>query len=207
MNILRKPFKYSFFNAALFLIGINVAVFFLQNISSITGYLAMNPLLVLNGWVWQFVTYMFAHQGMSHLLFNMLALFVFGFELERYLGSKEFLLYYLLTGTLAGIFSFVVYVLTGAFYVHLLGASGAIFAIQLAYACIFPDSVLRIWGIIPMRAPVLVLVFTALEIFYSVFGIQNGVAHLTHLAGVGFGALYFVVRWRANPIKLMLGKR
>jgi membrane associated rhomboid family serine protease len=148
---------------------------------------------------------MFAHGGISHLLFNMLALFIFGTQVERRIGSREFLLYYLLTGVLAGVFSFVVYLFTGAFEVHLLGASGAIFAVQLAYAAFYPDSVVYIWGILPLRAPVMVLGFTALELFSSVFGFRNGVAHLTHLAGFAFGWLYFLLRFGINPWRAFRG--
>jgi membrane associated rhomboid family serine protease len=159
----------------------------------------MNPVAVYQGWFWQFFTYMFAHGGISHLLFNMLALFIFGTQVERQMGSKEFILYYLLTGLLAGFFSFGVYWITGSFQVLLLGASGALFAVQLAYAVFFPDSVIYIWGILPLRAPVMVLGFTALELFSSVVGFRSGVAHLTHLAGFAFGWIYFLTRLGMNP--------
>jgi membrane associated rhomboid family serine protease len=195
-----KTFRYSYENTALVLIGVNVVVFVLQQMfPMITTYLALNPVAILHGWVWEFVTYMFAHGNISHLLFNMLALFIFGVPIERQIGSREFLAYYFSTGILAGGFSFAVYYLTGSYHVFLLGASGALFAIQLAYAVIFPHSVLYLWGILPLRAPVMVLGFTALEIFLSVFGIQSGIAHLTHLAGFGFGWLYFLIRLKQNP--------
>jgi membrane associated rhomboid family serine protease len=186
----------------------NVLVFALQNMAPVLTYvLAMTPVAVLNGCVWQFFTYMFAHAGFSHIIFNMIALFVFGAQTERYMGSKEFLIYYLTTGTLAGFFSFIVFLLTGSAYVPLLGASGAIFAVQLAYAAFFPNSILYIWGILPLRAPVMVLIFTAIELFSMLFGLSNGVAHLTHLAGFGFGWLYFIIRFNTNPVRLMLGRR
>jgi membrane associated rhomboid family serine protease len=199
MNMIRQPFRYRNDNVVLFLIGINVLMFILQRLSPITIYAALNPWAILSGWVWQFLTYMFVHGGMSHLLFNMLALFIFGTQVERYMGSKEFLLYYLLTGILAGVFSFMVYWLTGAYGVSLLGASGAIFAVQLAYATLFPDALIYVWGILPLRAPIMVLGFTLLELFFSVMGFQSGVAHLTHLAGFGFGWLYFLIRFGKNP--------
>jgi membrane associated rhomboid family serine protease len=199
MNMIRQPFRYRNDNVVLFLIGINVLMFILQRLSPITIYAALNPWAILSGWVWQFLTYMFVHGGMSHLLFNMLALFIFGTQVERYIGSKEFLLYYLLTGILAGVFSFMVYWLTGAYGVSLLGASGAIFAVQLAYATLFPDALIYVWGILPLRAPIMVLGFTLLELFFSVTGFQSGVAHLTHLAGFGFGWLYFLIRFGKNP--------
>jgi membrane associated rhomboid family serine protease len=200
MNFLRRPFRYRYDSVVLVLIGINVLVFILQQIApGITRYAALNPGAVLSGGVWQFFTYMFAHGSISHLLFNMLALFIFGSQVERQMGSREFLLYYGLTGILAGVFSFFVYWFTGAYQVLLLGASGAIFAVQLAYAAFFPQAVVYIWGILPLRAPIMVLGFTVLELFSSVTGFRSGVAHFTHLAGFAFGWLYFLIRFGENP--------
>jgi membrane associated rhomboid family serine protease len=208
MNLIRRPFAYSYFNATLLLIIVNIAVFLLQRLDpKLTLMLAMTPVLTLQGCLWQFVTYMFAHASFSHIFFNMLALFVFGGQTERYMGSKEFLLYYFLTGMLAGFFSFVIFLLTGAVTVQLLGASGAIFAVQLAYAAFFPNSLIYIWGILPVRAPLMVLVFSAIELFSMLFGVANGVAHLTHLAGFGFGWLYFLIRFSVNPLRMMIGRR
>jgi membrane associated rhomboid family serine protease len=202
MNIIRRPFRYQNNGAVYWLIGINFLVFMAMSflgLRQLTYYLSMIPVLVLRGWVWTFVTYMFVHGGFSHILFNMLALFIFGIQVERYMGSREFLLFYFLTGTLAGVFSFVVYYLTGAYGVILMGASGAIFAVELAYAVLFPDSIIYLWGILPLRAPVMVLGFTALELASSVFGLSRGVAHLTHLAGFGFAWFYFLIRLGINP--------
>jgi membrane associated rhomboid family serine protease len=208
MNVLHHPFQYRNDNVVFFLLGINILVFVLQQLfPEVTYYAALNPRAVLSGWVWQFLTYMFAHGGISHLLFNMLALFIFGTQVERYMGSKEFLLYYALTGILAGFFSFLVYWLTGTDRVFLLGASGAIFAVQLAYATLFPDAVIYVWGILPLRAPIMILGFTLIELFSSVTGFRSGVAHLTHLAGFAFGWLYFLVRFRENPWHYLIRRR
>ncbi len=209
MNLIRKPFRYSYGNAVLVLIGLNLLVFLAQSaFPRATAYLALNPVNVIRGGAyWQFLSYMFAHGGLSHLLVNMLGLFFFGTQVERHLGTKEFLLYYLVTGALAGVFSFLVYLMTGAEYVYLLGASGAIFAVQLAYATFFPNAMIYIWGIFPLRAPTLVLGYTAIELFSSVFGFRSGVAHLTHLAGFGFAWLYFLVRFGANPWNSLVGRR
>jgi membrane associated rhomboid family serine protease len=97
----------------------------------------------------------------------------------------------------------VSYILTGAWYISLLGASGAIFAVELAYAAFYPNAVILIWGIIPLRAPVMVLLFTAIELFSGVFGVSQGVAHWTHLFGFVAGWLYFQIRWGMNPFKMM----
>jgi len=198
-----------------YLIGINVVIYFAQRLFQnigpwnmpLTNYLAMRPVLVLHGWVWQLATYMFAHdpRGFSHILFNMLGLFIFGVQVERRMGSREFLLYYLLTGILAGVVSFGVYLFTDP-RIPLLGASGAIFAVELAFAAFFPDAIIYIWGIIPLRAPVMVLGFTALELFFSVTGIQRGVAHFTHLSGFAAGWLYYLVRFGINPWRAFRGR-
>jgi membrane associated rhomboid family serine protease len=115
------------------------------------------------------------------------------------MGSHEFLLFYLLSGVLAGLFSFVVYQFTGQYNVYLLGASGAVYAVLLAFATYFPTSRIYVMGIIPIRAPILVLIFTAIAVFSQVFNYRNSVAHLTHLAGFGIAYLYFLTRFGINP--------
>jgi len=203
MSIIRRPFRYRQFHSVYWLIGINFVFFALMHLLNFRGLIAlmsMNPAIILaHRWVWTFVTYMFVHGDFPHILFNMLALFIFGTHVERQMGSREFLLFYFLTGTLAGIFSFFVYVASDQLFVFLMGASGAVFAVSLAYAVFFPDSTIYIWGILPVRAPIMVLGMTAIGLFSMVFGINRGVAHLTHLAGFGFAWLYFLVRFRVNP--------
>jgi membrane associated rhomboid family serine protease len=210
MNIIRKSFRYEHKGVVYWLIGLNllvyVAIYFLR-FRDLIYYLSMIPALVMRGWVWTFVTYMFVHGGFTHILFNMFALFIFGTPVERQMGSREFLLFYFVTGTLAGIFSFIFYFLTGSTGVILMGASGAIFAVELAYATFFPDSIIYLWGILPLRAPVMVLGFTALELMSSVFGSRgSGVAHFTHLAGFGFAWLYFLIRFGIDPWKRLRGR-
>ncbi len=207
-SIIKRPLPYSFYNVTLILIAINVLVFFLNYVAerTVVVYLTMSPMLVVrNGFIWQFVTYMFVHGGITHILFNMLGLFFFGSVLERRLGSNEFLMFYLVSGVLAGVFSFILYWLSGSTRVFLLGASGAVYAVLLAYATYFPDSRIYIMGILPVRAPVLVLGFTAIALFSQVFSVSSGVAHLTHLAGFGVAFLYLVMRLSINPFRVFFG--
>jgi len=201
-TILNKKFRYTYTNVTLKLIIINVAVFLLTMLVPRSyGYLAMVPVyIVYRHWYWQVLTYMFVHGGFTHLLFNMLGLFIFGTPVERRIGSKEFLLFYLLTGVLSGVFSLISYVLAGT-NVVLVGASGAIYAILLAFAVLYPTARVFIFGILPVRAPVLVIGYTVLEIFNQITGSSQGVAHLTHLAGFAFAYLYFLFRLRINPIQ------
>jgi membrane associated rhomboid family serine protease len=217
MNKLRQPFKYRNYNTVYWLIGINVFIFLMMMLigndinvfldigrkekigMSLSNAMAMRPIAVMHGWIWEFVTYMFMHGGFTHLLFNMLGLFFFGTHVERQMGSYEFLLYYFITGILAGFFSFVVYYFTHNEWAGLVGASGALFAVMLAYAVFFPNAYIYIWGILPLRAPIMVLVYTVLTIIFSVTGSYSRVAHFTHLAGFGAGWLYFLIRLGINP--------
>jgi len=213
MSIIRRPFRYQNFGAVYWLIGINVIIYAAGRLLGRnfliyqTELLSMIPARIIQDkWVWTFVTYMFMHGNFQHILFNMLGLLIFGIHVERQMGSKEFLLYYFLTGTLAGIFSFAAYYYTRSYYVALMGASGALFAVELAFAVFFPDSLIYIWGIIPLRAPVMVIGYTVLELFFSITGRNNGVAHLTHLAGFGFGWFYFIARYGINPWRRLFGR-
>jgi membrane associated rhomboid family serine protease len=215
MSVFRRSFRYRNDNTVFVLIGLNILVFLAEQLFGqrfLARYLAMIPAAVLGGRVWTFVTYMFFHGGFSHIFFNMFALFIFGVQVERYIGSREFLLYYFVTGILAGVFSFGAYCFAGYFFspyyflINLMGASGAIFAVQLAYAVFFPQSIIYIWGILPLRAPVMVLGFTALEIVMMVTGLGGNVAHVTHLAGFGFGWLYFRVRFGISPWRRLTGR-
>ena len=198
----QRPLRFQYYNAALFLIGANVLVFLLGFVApSIVNRMALIPAaIIVEAWLWQPFTYMFVHGGTWHLLFNMLGLFFFGFQLERRIGSNEFLLFYLLSGTLAGVLSFGVYWLTGTYNVALVGASGAVFAVLLAFATYFPTATILLFGIIPIRAPILVLGYAALELFNMLSRTGGNVAHMTHLIGFGVAFLYLVVRMRINPI-------
>ena len=214
MNSIRKPFPYRYYGVVYWLIGLNVLIFAATQLLGpqikyyMTIYLTMIPAVIVEkNWLWTFISYMFMHSNFSHIFFNMFGLFIFGRHVEYQMGSFEFLLYYILTGMLAGVFSFWVYLFTGSPMIILLGASGAIFAVQLAYAVLYPESIIYLWGILPLRAPVMVLGFTALELIFSLRRSSSGVAHLTHLAGFGFGWLYFLIRFGVNPLSRLLRRR
>jgi membrane associated rhomboid family serine protease len=206
-RFLQRPLRYRFYNATLALIVACVAVFLLSTAwREATTYLGLVPVLVLRqGWLWQLVTYMFVHGGITHILLNMLALFMFGGQIERRLGSNEYLAYYFVSGVGAGLVTLVMngLVWKSMAMVPVVGASGAIYGLLLAYATLFPDSVIFVLGILPLRAPVAVLLFAAIALVSQFLNLQSGVAHLTHLSGLAFGYLYFRVRLRMDPIKLL----
>ncbi len=202
-SLLQKQFPYTYSSMTFYLIGINILFYMMSIIYPRSViYTAMIPGLVIQKlFIWQFVTYMFTHANFSHILFNMLGLFFFGVQVERRMGSYEFLLFYMLSGVLAGLFSFAVYVLTGYYSIILLGASGAVFAVLFAFAVYFPQANIYIFGIIPIRAPILVIGYAAIELFSQITSTRSGIAHLTHLAGFAFAYLYFLVRLGINPVE------
>ncbi len=206
---IRKPLRYTSGNITLVLIGVNVLVYALTTVlPRASVYLALIPGAVLRfGWVWQPFTYMFVHASPSHLFFNMLGLFFFGTAVERSLGSREFALFYLLTGTLAGLFSLAAFALGGAWGIRLVGASGAVYAVLLAFAVINPRARIFIWGLVPVPAPLLVVGYTVIELWSQLFGSGGGVAHLTHLAGFAVAALYFPLRHGVNPVRRLVSGR
>ena len=203
MKYLRKPFKYTYRNAVLVIAVINVAVFVLTSLfRNVSAYLGLVPFLVVHAQTyWQFFTYQFVHGDFFHLAFNMLALFFFGIPVERKIGTKEFILYYLLIGTIGGALSFLVYAATGFYTITLVGASGAIFGLLLLYAVLYPNSVIYIWGVIPVPAPLLILGYAVIELI-SIFSVGDGVAHLTHFIGLLAGWVYIRIRFGIKPLKV-----
>lgn len=206
-SLIRKPFRFVYFNATLYLIAANIALFAAGYVFPDFKFaMALNPAAVLSGRAWQVFTYMFAHADLSHLAVNMLGLFFFGTQVERSMGSKEFLLFYALTGIAAGIVSLAIFMATSAWYTVLLGASGAVFAVLLAFAILNPQAMIYIYGIIPVRAPYLVAGYAAIEILSQMFSFRASVAHFTHLAGFGIAWIYFVTRFGINPWRRLFNK-
>ena len=139
---------------------------------------------------WTFFSYMFVHAGLLHLLGNMLMLFVFGTAVESRMGSRAFILYYLLCGLGAAVFSLALSSVmnVGPF----VGASGAVLGVALAFAIYWPDAELAVFPIpVPIRARTLVALLVGLDVFFAFLAPSDGVAHLAHVGGVVFGYLYF----------------
>lgn len=201
-TIINRKFVYTYNNVTAILVALNIAVFCITYFlfPRLTYTLALVPSSVYYGHsYWQFVTYMFTHGSISHLLFNMLSLYIFGTAVERRVGSKEFLLYYMLTGTLCGLASYGVYYLANT-NVVLLGASGAIYALLMLFSVLYPRAVIYVFGIIPVPAPVLIILYFVIELFFGMMSF-DGVAHMTHLFGLVFGLLYILIRMRLNPLR------
>ena len=186
------------------LIGANVAMFFVQFLFPIvTDALGLHPAFVVRSfWVWQLATYMFLHGGLFHILFNMLALWMFGTELERIWGTRYFLKFYFVTGIGAGVLTVLISLLPFGFaeqllHVNIIGASGAIYGLLLAYALYFPDRPILL-VIFPVPAKIAVAIL-GLIAFYSSLNESGGVANATHVGGLLVGYL-FLKGARMHPL-------
>jgi membrane associated rhomboid family serine protease len=134
---------------------------------------------------WQLVTYSFLHANLTHLLFNMFALFMFGGELERLFGARRYLNLYLAGVVSAALAQLAFAALAGLPPYPTVGASGGIFGLLLAFGMYFPQrTIFLLFPPIPMPARVFVVLYGALELFLGVTGTQEGVAHFAHLGGM-----------------------
>lgn len=173
------------------LILANAGVFLLQQLLPGFGrWLYLVPATVLRE-PWTLVSYMFLHGGMMHLLFNMLGLFFFGPRLELRLGSRDFLGLYFASGIAGGLLSIVFPVPFAP--IAIVGASGAVFGVFLAFAMFWPREHIYIWGILPIEARWLVAIATGLALFSGFGASGGGIAHFAHLGGFAGGFLY--LKW------------
>jgi membrane associated rhomboid family serine protease len=187
------------------LIIANVAMFFAQSlIRVLTPLLGLQPDLVVRGWIWQPVTYMFLHDGILHILFNMLFLWMFGTELERMWGTRYFLKFYFVTGIGAGLltiaFSLLPFDFARQIYAsNVIGASGAIYGLLLAYGLYFPERPIYMYMVFPIPAKYFVMIMGAIAFYSSLSGAGGGVANATHLGGLII-AYFFIKGARVHPL-------
>lgn len=166
----------------------NVIAFFLQStMPGLMEWFVFVPRDVLAR-PWSVITYMFLHGDLWHLLGNMLMLFFFGTRVEERLGSQRFATLYFLSGLAGAVLSF--------FFspnAAIVGASGGVFGVSLAFAYFWPDAPIHIWGIIPIPARLLVIGYGVLSIF-GIFGRGGaGIAHYAHLGG--YAGAYLYLKW------------
>lgn len=169
---------------------------------------------------WQPVTYMFMHGNFGHLFFNMFALWMFGAAVENYWGVKKFLIYYFVAGVGAALvyelwqyidFNYIMHVqdysgvqislketITVDQFMNrftMVGASGAVYGLLLAFGMLFPNSLIYIYFLIPVKAKWFVLIYGGIEVLYCIFASSDGIAHIAHLGGMLFGLL-LILLWR-----------
>ncbi len=154
-------------------------------------YLRLYPLDVIPGLkIWEPATYLFLHATFWHLFFNMIGLWMFGADLERTWGTQLFLKFYFLCGIGAGFCVVAADLITGPTNIPTIGASGAIFGVLLAYGMLFPDNLIWIWFLFPVKAKYFVLGFGVITFLYMVKAPGSGVSHVAHLGGMLIGYLY-----------------
>ena len=147
---------------------------------------------------YQFVTYMFLHASVEHIFFNMFALWMFGRTLEYELGSKRFLIYYMVCGVGAALIQLATAYLTGEMPIQLVGASGAVMGLLLAFGVMHPNAVIMLLiPPIPMKAKWFVVIYGVIELFLGWTGFGGNVAHFAHVGGMLWGLL-LLQWWKRN---------
>ena len=200
----------------------NVAVFVITFFArgDIIRALGLRPASVIGDFaVWQLVTYMFVHAGVSHIFFNMLTLYFVGVELEQIWGTRYFTKFYFASGIGAGLTQVILGILPFPFAAQFytpatVGASGAIFGLLLAYAIYFPRRMFLVFFVFPVQARYFVMILGGLALLFSMGG-GSGVAHTAHLGGLASGYLYLkgkrlniiseiqyrYLKWRINRMR------
>jgi membrane associated rhomboid family serine protease len=181
---------------------INVILFVAQTIMRQSGidlaqYLALAPINTVYFKPYQFITYMFMHADVMHILFNMFGVYMFGSILENIWGAKRFINFYLLCGLGGAALQAGINYLTGDF-AYLVGASGALFGLLAAFAMMFPNTYLNIYFMIPVKAKYLVTAYAAFEVIGAVLNRSNdNVSHLGHIGGLIVGVIIMLI-WKRN---------
>ena len=195
-----QPHRFSFLPPAVkHLLIINVICYLAYYVMARQGIIDLNYWLGIwslqtgNFRIWQPLTYMFMHGSFDHLFFNMFSLWMFGTVLERYWGMRRFLFYYLVCGIGAGLLNMLV---PG---VHLsVGASGAVYALLLAFGMLFPNEYIYLYFLVPIKNKWFIIGMVALELFEGIFRSYDGIAHFAHLGGMLIG-LILILYWRKHP--------
>lgn len=141
-------------------------------------------------WIWQPLTYLFLHGNLWHLIFNLFALWMFGMPVEAQWGERDFLKYYFLCGWGAALMHLA---LAPHSTIPVIGASGAVYGLLVAFAMLYPDAVVYLYFLIPIKAAHMAILFGAIEFFAGATGSTPGVARFAHLGGMVTGYLY--IRW------------
>jgi membrane associated rhomboid family serine protease len=187
------------------LIFANVGVYICQSVfpSAINYYFALLPLKVIHDfWVWQIFTYAFLHGGFWHLFFNMFALWMFAPHIESYWGTRTFLKYYALCVVGAALTQVIV-----APSSVVVGASGGIYGLLLAFGLLFPDSVIFLFFVFPLRAIQATLVITIMTLMSALQAGGDRIAYLAHLGGLATGFLYFKLPVWWETLRSKVGQR
>jgi membrane associated rhomboid family serine protease len=174
------------------LIAVTCAVYILQIVFVNTAFLSLFQLLpwdvIHRARIWQLASYMFLHGSITHILFNMLMLWMFGAAVEQTWGTRRFLQYYFICGIGAGLCLVLANLAIGDVRQPTIGASGAIYGLLIAFGMLFPDQEILLFFLFPVRAKYAVMIFAAIEFFALPQG--GPVSHVAHLGGMLVGYIY-----------------
>jgi membrane associated rhomboid family serine protease len=171
---------------------------------NVEAWFGLVPALVLQGRIWQLFTYSFLHFDVMHLILNLLVLALVGSDLEAIWGRKKFFTFYFFCTTLAGIFYlFVQFIMHNPLYMMLpmVGASGGIYGLLMAYALIFPDREMLFMMLFPMKAKQFVWLLAGIEFLQALFSGQGGLGALAQLSGMGAGFAYLWFETKGYQIR------
>jgi membrane associated rhomboid family serine protease len=197
-----------FTDAIKILVSVNFGIFLLQTVAKTEGLFfplfGLVPKLVWSEFmIWQPFTYLFFHGGIWHVLINMFVLWMFGSELERIWGKGHFLKFYFVTGVGAG---FVTMIFGLNSMTPIVGASGAVYGVLLAYGLTYPNRTVYLYGIIPIKSLWFVIGIGVIA-FMSSFDNVSQISHLTHLSGMMIGYLMLKRPVRFNDLWFTIRKR
>ena len=203
-----------FTDAIKILVSVNFGIYILQSVSGKEDVFFRLFGLVPSTFIsdlmlWQPFTYLFFHApfyssvGISHILLNMLGLWVFGRELEEAWGKTKFLRYYFTTGIGSGLITYFFQISSDN---PVIGASGAVYGILLAYGISYPNRRLYIWGLIPVRSMWLVIIMGSIA-FFGLLGNADGISHVTHISGMFIGYVLLKKKWRWRDIWFAIRKK
>jgi membrane associated rhomboid family serine protease len=205
----RSPFGYSrrqssfseyFPPGVKWLLIVNTAVFLLVSLApealrSQIAVLKLTPDTVVHNFtVWQLFTYLFLHNGPWHLIVNMLVLWMFGVQLERDWGTRQFLKYYFICGIGAGVCDVLMHAVLGDWRTSTVGASGAIMGLLLAFGVLYPNQTILMEFLFPIKAKYFVMIYAAVELWASIAARNSGISNIAHLGGMAVGFIYLKAR-------------
>ncbi len=163
-------------------------MYLVQNIfPAMAGAFSLNPSRFFSGWLWQLVTFNFLHANLMHLMMNMLMIWMFGGELEMKMGKRRFIILMAVSGMGAG---FCQALAMAGMEALIMGASGVVFGLLLVYGMTWPDRIVLVMFIFPMKVKWMVALFGVIEFMAVVGGGQPGIANLAHLGGMLFAYIF-----------------
>jgi len=190
------------------LLIVNIVAFFLIELSGQKNILfqifGLVPRAVSQEYkLWQTFTYLFVHGGFLHIFFNMFVLWMFGKDLEIDWGKNEFLIFYFICGIGAGLITVLISMNS---FIPIVGASGAVYGVLVAYGFTYPNRMVYLYGLFPLKVKYMVLGLGLISFLASLSTLKSTVSHITHLSGMMIGIIYILYNFKWKNIRLWLIK-